>query len=129
MRKLIFSILMLVYFFAATGWLLTIHYCMGRVDAVHLVKNKQTACGTCGMDKTENNGCCHDENQFVKLMVDQKGPVSLQYNLQQPVAILSQLVFPAVAATPHHTSSSLFNDVESPPRHIPLYLRIKVFRI
>ena len=129
MRKLIFSILMLVYFFAATGWLLTIHYCMGRVDAVHLVKNKQTACGTCGMDKTENNGCCHDENQFVKLMVDQKGPVSLQYNLQQPVALLSPQTLATVLATPADTPSCRYTNLEGSPPNTPLYLQIRVFRI
>jgi hypothetical protein len=129
MRKLIFSILTAVYFFAATGWLLTIHYCMGRVDAVHFVTNKETTCSTCGMSKTENNGCCHDENQFIKLVLDQKKPVSLYYTIQQPVASLSVLFQPAYSGTLLAELVTTFHDKESPPRSSPLYVQFRVFRI
>ena len=62
-------------------------------------------------------------------MVDQKGPVSLQYNLQQPVALLSPQTLATVLAIPAYTPSCRYTNLEGSPPNTPLYLQIRVFRI
>ncbi|MFM1857684.1 MAG: hypothetical protein RLZ05_744 [Bacteroidota bacterium] len=56
MKKLVFTLVALVYFFAVTGWQINIHYCMGRVDSVSLLTSHKDSCDTCGMAKAKSEG-------------------------------------------------------------------------
>jgi len=108
---------------------LNIHYCMGKVDAVHLFEKEKTSCGTCEMSAEESDGCCHDEAALVMLIQDQKPPVTLKFNLESPVLYLTPVV--ALLNKPDLLQRSTFVQLESAPPGIntPLFLRNRVFRI
>lgn len=71
MKKLLASILLLVYFTVSTGFVVSIHYCMNKVDSVQLGDTTSDECGKCGMHIEDSGGCCKDDVQMVKLQGDQ----------------------------------------------------------
>ena len=128
MKKGIFSIVALVYFLAFTGWEINIHYCMGRVDSISLLSTDKEHCNTCGMPTAKNNGCCHDENQFVRLTQDQKLPVYHSFHLFKPIT--TKISFHAIntfASSNIPVASPIVLDL--PPPSTPLFVRNQVFRI
>lgn len=73
MRKLLVSILALVYLTASTGTSVDIHYCMGKLVDWTFSHKESKQCDNCGMEKKGSpNGCCKDEQKFVKSDLDQK---------------------------------------------------------
>lgn len=129
MRQLLIAIAVLVYGLTSMGWVLNVHYCMGKVDAVHLFEKEEKPCGTCGMSSDEAAGCCHDEEALVLLVQDQKPPVFLNYNLESPFIYLSPTfsLLNAIDFSSHIHFAEIDN---SPPdKSTPLYLRNRVFRI
>ena len=73
MRKLLVSILSIVYLTASTGTSVDMHYCMGKLVDWTFSHDDSGSCGSCGMEKKgSDNGCCKDEQKFVKSDLDQK---------------------------------------------------------
>ena len=74
MKKIAVVILALLYIITTTGANLNLHYCMGELADWGLGSSKSKTCGFCGMDKGDenDNGCCKDEQKFVKNDSDQK---------------------------------------------------------
>lgn len=74
MKKIIVTIVALVYISTSTGAMLHMHYCMGKMVNWGLSHNTSKTCDGCGMKKSEekDNGCCKDEYKFVKNDTDQK---------------------------------------------------------
>ncbi|MDP9229920.1 MAG: hypothetical protein M3O67_04500 [Bacteroidota bacterium] len=82
MKRFIVSILAVFYLSTSMGATIHLHYCMDKLVAWNLGKNKDytKACPFCGMAKTTNKehcgkqtkGCCKDEQKQVKLENDQK---------------------------------------------------------
>jgi hypothetical protein len=70
MKKFFLGILSFVYITVASGIVVNIHYCMGRLSAVDYGYNSNDKCGKCGMENKK--GCCHNESKFVKLADDQQ---------------------------------------------------------
>lgn len=82
MRKLLFSILAFIYMVATTGATMHMHYCMGRLADTGFFEEEGGHCSLCGMEKTgdDDNGCCNDEKETVKISIDQKySPASVFY--------------------------------------------------
>lgn len=82
MKKVLFFILSILYLTTSTGADLHYHYCMGHLaDWSIWVKNEENKCSKCGMEKEEGggNGCCSDEQKWVKIEDDQKANFLLQY--------------------------------------------------
>ena len=129
MRRFLMAIAVFVYGLTSLGWVLDIHYCMGKVDAVHLFEKEKSSCGTCGMSAEESEGCCHDEAALVMLIQDQKPPVTLKFNLESPVLYLPPVV--ALLSKPVLLQRSVFAQPENAPPGFsnPLFLRNRVFRI
>ena len=129
MRRFILAIAVFVYGLTSLGWVLDIHYCMGKVDAVHLFEKEKSSCGTCGMSAEESEGCCHDEAALVMLIQDQKPPVTLKFNLESPVLYMPPVV--ALLSKPVLLQRSVFAQPENAPSGFsnPLFLRNRVFRI
>ena len=129
MRRFLLAIAVFVYGLTSLGWVLDIHYCMGKVDAVHLFEKEKSSCGTCGMSAEESEGCCHDEAALVMLIQDQKPPVTLKFNLESPVLNLPPVV--ALLSKPVLLQRSVFAQPENAPPGFsnPLFLRNRVFRI
>jgi len=71
MKKLLAFILLLVYFTVSTGFVISVHYCMNRVDSVQLGDTSSEKCGKCGMHIEKSDGCCKDDVKMVKMQVDQ----------------------------------------------------------
>jgi hypothetical protein len=129
MRRFLLAIAVFVYGLTSLGWVLDIHYCMGKVDAVHLFEKEKSSCGTCGMSAEESEGCCHDEAALVMLIQDQKPPFTLKFNLESPVLYLPPVV--ALLSKPVLLQRSVFAQPENAPPGFsnPLFLRNRVFRI
>lgn len=74
MKKIIASILAVLYLSTSAGTTVYMHYCMGKLADWGLGHNKSETCSNCGMEKGEekDNGCCKDEHKFVKDYSDQK---------------------------------------------------------
>lgn len=64
MKRLTSILLALIYIATTSGIVINTHYCMGEVAGVALGASNNATCGTCGM---ENEGCCHDDLQVIKL--------------------------------------------------------------
>ena len=74
MKKILTVIIALLYLGSSTGANLHMHYCMGKLADWGFWNNKTETCGECGMENGEekDNGCCKDENKFIKTDGDQK---------------------------------------------------------
>lgn len=132
MRKLVVTIVALLYLAAASGATMHLHYCMGKlVDAKAFHKPAKT-CGKCGMEKKpgKDNGCCKDEHKFVLLDKDQKATAQQLFTFK---------AFSAVAVIPHYFNTELLPAALAeyfPISHAPplpgstaIYLQHCVFRI
>ena len=71
MKKLAASILLLVYFTVTTGFVVSVHYCMNKVDSIQLGDTSSESCGKCGMHIEDSDGCCKNDVKVVKMSVDQ----------------------------------------------------------
>lgn len=92
MKKLLASILLLVYFTVSTGFVVSVHYCMNKVDSVELGDSSSEECGKCGMHIEDSGGCCKDDVKMVKMQVDQSlaKTITPGFSLQLPVKTLNE---------------------------------------
>ena len=74
MKKFIAVILAVLYLGSSTGATIHMHYCMGKLADWGLSHSGAKTCGSCGMEKSneKDNGCCKDEQKFIKNTTDQK---------------------------------------------------------
>ncbi len=88
MKKLLVAILALVYISTSIGATVHVHYCMGKLAEWGLGHKETTSCGKCGMKQSQkkDNGCCKDENKFIKNNADQKGGEAV-FQMPQLLAI------------------------------------------
>jgi hypothetical protein len=127
MKKLLLGILSFVYITIASGVVVNIHYCMGRLSSVDYTYNNNDKCGKCGMDNKK--GCCHNEFKIVKLADDQQ-VAKAGINVAQAPAILSSWVVDL--SRPVQGLNKYFAlQYHSPPDKgdLPVYLSNCVFRI
>jgi hypothetical protein len=93
MKKLAASILLLIYFTVSTGFVVSIHYCMNKVDSVQLGDGSSEECGKCGMHIEDSGGCCKDDVKMVKMQVDQSfakiAATDLSF-IEAPVALANE---------------------------------------
>ncbi|MFM7671248.1 MAG: HYC_CC_PP family protein [Bacteroidota bacterium] len=72
MRKLTFSLVVAVYLLLSSGIVVQLHFCMDRLAAIGLfTSDHQATCDDCGMDMDEENDCCHDQTDVIRLVQDQ----------------------------------------------------------
>ena len=71
MKKLLASILLLSYFVFSTGFVMSVHYCMDKIDSVQLGDVSHDKCSKCGMHIAKSKGCCKDDVKVVKKNIDQ----------------------------------------------------------
>ena len=64
MKRLSAILLALIYIATTSGIVINTHYCMGEIAEIALGASNDAKCDTCGM---ENEGCCHDDQQVLKL--------------------------------------------------------------
>jgi hypothetical protein len=66
MKKALIYILLPLYFISSSGVVVSLHYCMDRLDSIQLGSNDSETCSKCGMPKGDSN-CCKDTIRIVKL--------------------------------------------------------------
>jgi hypothetical protein len=128
MKKLVASIMLLLYFVVSTGFVVSVHFCMDEVNAVSIGSGEEDDCGKCCQAPAEYDNCCKDEVKVVKVQADQLHSklVKADFSLQ----VIGS------AATPY-LFTPLFTTIANPVpvAHGPplsqqdTYLRNCVFRI
>ena len=87
MKKLLVTILAIVYLGTSSGVVLHMHYCMGQLAELGFSVKSSKVCSKCGMlQSTKKKGCCKDESSFVKNTSDQKLDLN-SFQLLQSFAI------------------------------------------
>ncbi|MFL5810000.1 MAG: HYC_CC_PP family protein [Flavisolibacter sp.] len=126
MKKALAFILLLIYLVVSTGFSLSFHYCMDRLDSSQLGSSKNDKCPKCGMHK--DGHCCRDEVKIVKLETSHfASEVSMPDFSIAPIEIIhTEFLF-----TPFRNYTENFITVDHGP---PLsdqdsYIRNRVFRI
>ena len=132
MKRILVSILAIVYLAATAGATIHMHYCMGDLAGWSLVDSKKDECTYCGMEKKEtaNNGCCEDEHHKVRLEQDHN-TTSVNIILAPVLAILPSPVYLPEALFFHCSVTEEMPLSNSPPlsRSIPAYLINRSFLI
>jgi hypothetical protein len=82
MKKLLASLIVLVYLAVSTGFIVSVHYCMDSFDSAQLGNTENEKCGRCGMHKAD--GCCRDEVTVVKLQTDHLAGQAVSVTLTSP---------------------------------------------
>jgi hypothetical protein len=74
MKRVVISILAIVYLTTSVGITLHYHYCMGKLVSWELRDETRSRCGKCGMvvkPGPVSNQCCKDEYKHFKIDNDQ----------------------------------------------------------
>jgi uncharacterized protein with NAD-binding domain and iron-sulfur cluster len=132
MKKFSVVILTLVYFATSTGATLSMHYCMGKLADWELGQSKSKTCAFCGMEKSveKDNGCCKDEQKFIRNNNDQKFSETATYTLKLPTA--SELPFYTAFNFTQSVSVKNRNPVSHAPpnsKGLPIFIRNRAFLI
>ena len=140
MKKFLVTILALVYLSTSIGAVVQFHYCMDKLVAWNLGKQKtnEKSCGYCGMADmqgdthydSQSEGCCKNEQKLFKIEKDQK--------VSEPGLKLSKLTvqlpihWPIQMKVVHMISPSIeYPLTHAPPgiENVSLYVRNCLFRI
>lgn len=92
MKKILATILALVYLSFSTSVIVSLHYCMGKYISWSFSDKEKKVCEYCGMHKKLNpenrgiakNNCCKDEHKQIKTEKDQK-TVASGFQLIKPL--------------------------------------------
>lgn len=132
MKKFLLSILAFVYISSSTGASIHMHYCMGQLADWGIDQNKSKTCGKCGMDKSDekDNGCCKDEQKFIKNVSDQK-IIDAGFQLMQLIAVSLPVSFVEVPSVNFPSVTEENPISHAPPRNagVAVYIRNCVFLI
>jgi len=81
----VYTLVVAVYLLLSSGLVLQLHYCMDRLAAIGVFNSDhRDVCKDCGMSMNDDNDCCHDRTDVIKLVQDQtKAPA--QVTLIKPV--------------------------------------------
>jgi len=129
MKKLIVSILLIVYFVSSTGATVQLHYCMDQLVSWDISAKMKNKCSNCGMEKKGHGGCCKDESKFVKNDFDQKVTESMiagiQFVSSAPVAFIN------ISENCSSSLSEKYPIIHAPPliSGVDILIRNCVFRI
>jgi len=130
MKKVLTSLIAVVYFVISSGLVMSIHYCMGKISSVDLNHNSTETC-VCGMSlkETSSKGCCKTEIKMVKLEDNHKATYAF-YDFQLPVILVSNPIS-LFNLTNLDASAKVYTDIHGPPllSRQDTYLRNCVFRI
>ncbi|MBN8700348.1 MAG: hypothetical protein J0L54_12130 [Chitinophagales bacterium] len=132
MKKFLLAILAVVYISSSVGATIHMHYCMGKLADWGIGQIKSNTCGKCGMEKSvgKEDGCCRDEQKFIKDNTDQKTAGSVFNSLQLITAVIP-VSFIEIASIGFSFAPEENPISHAPPRSngVAVYVRNCVFRI
>lgn len=128
MKKVLASILLLLYVTVSSGIVINLHYCMNRLDSAKLGVVKSEVCNKCGMATDELNSCCHNEVKIIKIQDVQKIN-ELNYNFISFKAIAAYHSYLFVEQLSAVNGYSFINNHSPPINKQDTYLVNCVFRI
>jgi len=138
MKKVLATILALIYLSTSMGATVHLHYCMGKLVAWGLLDHSGKDCSFCGMPNMRSakgagissKDCCRDEHRQIKMDKDQKVDQS---------SLAFAKIIPSVAVLPYSEWTGPFVNspaltlpvIKGPPliTDIPVFLRNCNFRI
>ena len=120
MKKVLVTILALIYLVTSTGAAVTVHYCMGKVASLSLAYNKDKACGKCGM-KTKTS-CCTDEFKSLKINDSHEQAAVYQSIVPLKAIVDNNEILPAPGIV--QEVSNITTPNHSPPRSTSRHLFI-----
>ena len=140
MKKVFVAILAFFYLVSSTGATVHMHYCMNKLVSWGFgpKKSNKKTCSFCGMKMKVNgdhsveqtNGCCKDEQKFIKIEKDQKASV-IGYNLLKHFN--DQISCSAEGTSVYNIISPVleYPTSHAPPLNekVPVFIRNCVFRI
>lgn len=135
MRRVLVSLLAILYLAAGAGFTLREHYCMGQMIGSSIEHPAHSSelhrCDRCGMEKKSNKGCCKDKVKTLKASPDQT--LAKAFTLQTPVLDLLQ---PQAFSFSHDAPVLAMSTHPAAPAHgpppglgVPLYLRLRCLRL
>jgi hypothetical protein len=113
MKRLLASLLLLIYFSVTSGFVISMHFCMDRFDSAEIGSTGNDKCHKCGMSK--DGHCCKDEVKVVKLNVSH---LASQLHMRNASAPAFHLIHTALIA-----SFRNFAEKNDPVLHLPPLLR------
>jgi hypothetical protein len=129
MKRVIATILAIVYLATATGTSIQLHFCMGKLVSCRLwhAEGPSHNCPACGMVKKK--GCCEDQYRIIK--------TEKQYDTGLPAAAFAlSFMMPYETAVrfpspPANVPARHLSFIHSPPgsNKVPLYLAHCVYRV
>lgn len=118
MRQVLVIILSIFYLLSSSGFTMYEHYCMGELAQASISDNifDNDRCSKCGMEnkKGEDNGCCKDEQKFVKTD-DQNTGVKLVVNK----SLITLADLPSYFSYDYSLHSSYGTDINTGLPHAP----------
>jgi len=132
MKKILATILAVIYLSTSIGATLHTHYCMGQFVSFSLWHKKSSPgfCEKCGMPLKQKKGCCEDKHTTIKIKGDHKtSQCSFNFfNWATQLLIVHHEIAPAkiISAIPASPT------VESGPPgkfKVPFFLLNCIFRI
>ena len=130
MKKIVVFILAILYFITTSGVIINMHYCMGELAELGLPQSKDEECSICGMRESESNGCCKNEQQFLKIYKEQ---ITSNVYYQLPKFTSDALIHNSFELTSVYVPSLMEEHplAKAPLRgeSLPLFIRNCVFRI
>lgn len=132
MKRILVTILSVLYMISATGATVHIHYCMGEFMDAGFSHDAEGNCAKCGMKKSISKGCCKDEQKTIKASDHQTTKVS--FDLAYYPATLPLPVHYTAVYNLHYAYSRTTNidRAHAPPslwRTCPIYIQVRNFRI
>jgi hypothetical protein len=134
MKRFLVTILSILYMASATGAVVHVHYCMGKLIGASFVTHEEAhKCGRCGMEKSaKGNGCCKDDYKIIKAG-DQHlfAKTILNNTIEQPVTFIPLVSFYITQSLNWQTADSLAAINAPPPEWsaCPIYLQVRNLRI
>lgn len=128
MKKLLVTILAVVYLTVSSGATINMHYCMGKLMTVDLQQEQKGTCGSCGMEKSGHKGCCKDEQKKLQIEKDQKISESSS-QFQYAVSEISVPTYFSYSYSPSLSISYPVSHTSPGLGTIPIFIRNCNFRI
>lgn len=127
MKRFLVAIIALLYFTVSSGFVVNLHYCMGKLRAQKIAVSAKKMCAC--KKAEDKKGCCKTSAKVVKLE-DKHQISSVAYNILVPVIYLPARQFDLSALLFQESEKLQVYAANAPPQsEAPLNILYCVFRI